>query len=403
MFTFYIVVLFALFAPYSFKSVSTNEVIPSDDWRKPPDSAEMIAQRGYPVEVHHVETEDGYILKAFRIPFGKKSVGGKRPPVILQHGILCSSDCWTIMSPEKGLAYRLVDSGYDVWVTNNRGAPYGKNHTKLTPDDQEFWDYSVHELGYYDVPALIDYILKQTGYSKLTYIGHSQGTSQFFIMGSTRPEYNDKVNVMAALGPVAYLDHTHGLIKLLSSMSSFLAKLAKLFNMHEVLEHPLVFQLANKVLCGPYSVLRPLCNDVFFYITGFDSPQMNNTIGSEIGNYCPTGATIKQLNHFAQLTHNGKFTMFDYGTEENMVKYNSLYPPQYDLTKVKCPVVLYHGQNDYISSPPEVVRLSKVLPNLVKRDLVDYPKFNHLDFMWAIDINKLLNNDVLKTIKKFHG
>lgn len=60
---------------------------------------ELIAREGYPVEVHEVETDDGYILELHRIPL-KES---KKPPVFLQHGILCSSSDWVIAGPEKGL------------------------------------------------------------------------------------------------------------------------------------------------------------------------------------------------------------------------------------------------------------------------------------------------------------
>lgn len=65
--------------------------------------------------------------------------------------------------------------------------------------------YSWHEIGYYDIPALIDYILNKTGHTKLYYIGYSQGTTVFCVMASERPEYNDKVEGMISLAPVVYL------------------------------------------------------------------------------------------------------------------------------------------------------------------------------------------------------
>lgn len=54
---------------------------------------------------------------------------------------------------------------------------------------------------------MIDYVLQQTGEEKLFYIGHSQGTTSFFVMASTRPEYNEKIRLMVALAPVAYMKH----------------------------------------------------------------------------------------------------------------------------------------------------------------------------------------------------
>jgi hypothetical protein len=45
---------------------------------------------GYPCEEHRAQTADGYILTLFRIP-PKHGGGLKRPPVLLQHGLLDSS------------------------------------------------------------------------------------------------------------------------------------------------------------------------------------------------------------------------------------------------------------------------------------------------------------------------
>lgn len=52
---------------------------------------------------------------------------------------------------------------------------------------------------------MIDYVLEKTGYSELYYIGHSQGTTAFYVMGSERSEYNAKVKGMISLAPIAFL------------------------------------------------------------------------------------------------------------------------------------------------------------------------------------------------------
>ncbi len=41
-----------------------------------------------------------------------------------------------------------------------------------------FWDWDLNEMSKYDLPCLIDYVLKQTGKEKVELIGHSQGTMQ---------------------------------------------------------------------------------------------------------------------------------------------------------------------------------------------------------------------------------
>lgn len=76
--------------------------------------------------------------------------------------------------------------------------------------------FSWHEMGMYDLPAMIDYILYQTGQQQLFYIGFSQGTTQFWVLMSLRPEYNKKIKLMSALAPVAYTGHIDGLLRPLS-------------------------------------------------------------------------------------------------------------------------------------------------------------------------------------------
>lgn len=51
----------------------------------------------------------------------------------------------------------------------------------------------------FDLPAMIDYVLKETGQKKLFYIGHSQGTSAAFALLSESPEYNEKVRQLSIL------------------------------------------------------------------------------------------------------------------------------------------------------------------------------------------------------------
>jgi pimeloyl-ACP methyl ester carboxylesterase len=54
---------------------------------------------------------------------------------------------------------------------------------------------------------MIDYIIKETGAPKIHYVGFSQGTTAFWVMTSTRPQYNDKIIGMQAMAPIAYLTH----------------------------------------------------------------------------------------------------------------------------------------------------------------------------------------------------
>lgn len=80
---------------------------------------------------------------------------------------------------------------------------------------KKFWNFSWHEIGKFDLPAMIDYVLLKTKFKKLHYIGHSQGTTAFFVMTSEMPNYNEKVLFMAALAPPVYMSNVdHQLIRI---------------------------------------------------------------------------------------------------------------------------------------------------------------------------------------------
>lgn len=176
----------------------------------------MITKYGYNAEVHYATTEDGYVLELHRIAGGPKSPPRKGKKVCyLQHGLVFSSASFVLSGPNHAISYRLADEGYDVWMGNSRGSIYSMNHTihkshaSFTRPfgSHGFWNFSLDEIGYYDVPASIDYVLNETGETKVHYIGHSQGTTAFFMMASERPEYQSKIQTAHAMAPAVFLNH----------------------------------------------------------------------------------------------------------------------------------------------------------------------------------------------------
>lgn len=82
---------------------------------------------------------------------------------------------------------------------------------------------------------MIDYILGITNQSKLFYIGHSQGTTSFFVMCSEKPEYNDKIRLMSAFAPVAYMSRiTNPFFQLLSNFHDSLEVSWCLYNFVQI-------------------------------------------------------------------------------------------------------------------------------------------------------------------------
>jgi len=83
------------------------------------------------------------------------------PVVFLQHGIFACSDFW-YKHLESSPAFMLVNQGFNVFIGNSRGNKYSRKHLYINPetDKKKFCDYSFYELGKYDAPAQIDFVLK---------------------------------------------------------------------------------------------------------------------------------------------------------------------------------------------------------------------------------------------------
>lgn len=74
-------------------------------------------------------------------------------------------------------------------------------------------------MGYYDLPAVVDAIINTTNKKEIVYIGHSMGTTMFYVMASSRPEYNPKIIASFSLAPVAYICHQESpIIKLIEAI-----------------------------------------------------------------------------------------------------------------------------------------------------------------------------------------
>lgn len=107
-------------------SVDISQAILAHKIRKAKDFEEICSIFGYIHEEHAVTTEDGYVLLLHRVT-SKKNAGSpqpgvrKKPVVFINHGLLTNSELYmTVVDSRKCLPLVLVDSGYDVWMGNNR-------------------------------------------------------------------------------------------------------------------------------------------------------------------------------------------------------------------------------------------------------------------------------------------
>lgn len=129
---------------------------------------------------------------------------------MLRTGLADSSQAFLRHRNEDSTAFKLYENGWDTWLLNGRGNKYSRRHTSLNCTDSRFWDFSWHEMGIYDIPATIDYILKKTHQKKLAYVGVSQGTAVILVTLAELPQYNDKISIANLMAPAIIFEHMHG-------------------------------------------------------------------------------------------------------------------------------------------------------------------------------------------------
>ncbi|XP_012285753.1 lipase 3 isoform X2 [Orussus abietinus] len=356
---------------------------------------ELIRKNGYPAEAHVVETEDGYLLTVHRIP------QDNAPTVLLQHGLLGSSADWVFSGKEKALAYILSDAGYDVWLGNVRGNTYSRSHVNLTISDPQYWNFSWHEMGVYDLPAVIRYIAERKKDNKLFYIGHSMGTTMFYVMASERPEITKGIQVMLSLAPVAFMTHVRSPIRLIAPFAKDIEIVTELLGANEFLPQNTFLRVLAKYVCDKVNWEKELCANIFFIFSGFDQAEFNDTLIPVILGHSPAGTSTRTVVHYAQEIQSGEFRQFDYGSSTNKRVYNNTTPPSYDLTKINVPVAIYYADNDWLASVNDVLRFYTKLPIKAGKYRVPYPKFSHLDFLWAIDAPSMIYTRVLSMLQQY--
>jgi len=242
---------------------------------------ELIKNKGYPVEEHNVTTQDGYILTMHRInkPDSSSSSSLKQV-VLLQHGLMDSSSTWVVNFANQSLGFILADNNYDVWLGNHRGNRYSQSHIKYNTTQEEYWNFSLFnnlifhlikciifldEFASYDIPAMINYVTRQTNQSKIYYIGHSQGAMVLLArLSRNNDDLAEKIKIFIAMGPVAYLGNVIGPIKKVAEIG--VHYWYKLFGRKVFLPSNTLTELIADKICG--QIGRKLCMEMVNLISG---------------------------------------------------------------------------------------------------------------------------------------
>ncbi|NWZ63828.1 LIPM Lipase, partial [Acrocephalus arundinaceus] len=357
--------------------------------------SEIIRYHGYPSEEYEVTTEDGYILAVYRIPAGRSDRNtGQRPAVFLQHAFLGDATHWISNLPNNSLGFVLADAGYDVWLGNSRGNTWSLKHKTLKPCQKEFWQFSFDEMGKYDIPAELNFIMNKTGQKDVYYIGHSEGSTAGFIAFYTHPELAKRVKVFFALGPVTACPHaTSPLVKI----TNLPQPLLRLVLGCKGAAHQIEF------LKGPVTQfctsLDKFCAHVLCYIAGGSVKNINTSRVDMYVGHSPAGTSVQNIFHWQQLAHTDQFQAYDYGSKENMKIYNQTAPPVYKIEEIKIPTAVWSGGQDTFADPKDMARLLPRITNLIYHE--NFPAWGHLDFIWGLDATEKMYLKIIELLKKY--
>lgn len=367
------------------------------------DFVDICSLFGYEPEEHIVQTGDGYLLGLHRLAYrkGEEGVrvnqgkdGVKKKVVYLHHGLLMCSEVWVCLTEEQRcLPFQLVERGYDVWLGNNRGNKYSKKSVKHSPLSNEFWDFSIDQFAFHDIPDSINYILEVTGQPSLSYVGFSQGTAQAFATLSIHPTLNDKIDVFVALAPaMAPTGLPNPLVdSLMKASPNFLFLL---FGRRSILSSTTMWQT---IFYPPiYVRIIDTCVSMLF------NWKCNNiSRWQKLAGYLHlfSFTSTKSVVHWFQIIRHKNFQFYDDEIHApfSVVASERFYKPvKYPTKNIKTPIVLLYGGSD------SLVDINVMLKELPRGTVAKkIAKYEHLDFLWASDVDQLVFSHVFEALELY--
>jgi lysosomal acid lipase/cholesteryl ester hydrolase len=307
-----------------------------------------------------------------------------------------NSEVWVCISEEERcLPFALANQGYDVWLGNNRGNKYSKKSTRFSPTSLEFWNFSIDQFAFHDIPDSIDYVLNTTSQPSLAYVGFSQGTAQAFATLSIHPGLNDKVNLFIALAPaMSPAGLRNGIVDALVKASPDVLFLA--FGRKSILSSATMWQ---SILYPPIFVRLIDMSLSFLFAWHCRNISPHQKLAAYPHLYSLT--STKSVVHWFQIIRNKCFQMYDDDASNafSIGASNRYYKvPKFPTRNIKTPIVLVYGGSD------SLVDIRVMLKELPKHTVAtEVPHFEHLDFLWAQDVDKLVFPHVFDALKYYSG
>ncbi|KAL0235292.1 hypothetical protein GEMRC1_001874 [Eukaryota sp. GEM-RC1] len=381
--------LYLIFPFFLFFAVSLADHVSPDVHRTFP---EIIRSYNVPIETYNITTADGYILSLFKIPSARPSTRD----VLLVHGLAVNVASWVFGGPSVSIPMAIHnDTSFNTWILAMRGTTHSLSHTIYITHDDQFWDFTLDQITKYDLPTAIAFIRHQNSTSKLTLIGHSQGSANILGCLALNPSLQSYIDRAIVLAPAVSLRHVK------ATLFKYLAKIPASY-VTSILGHKSFLgtpAVIERIIPGFCSIVKSVCRFAICLLTGCTG--LGNVAQDRVAvitAHAPDTTSVRNLIQFSQMvsSHDGLFRMYDYGDEKtNFVHYGSSTPPVYPLHSIKVPLYLWSFKHDALVTPKDALEVSKMIP-WEEWEVVE--GWGHGDVLWDQDLRRLFLNKFLNQL-----
>lgn len=327
----------------------------------------FMSNNGFPLEEHQVKAQDGYLLSVWHLK--PKAPSGK--VVFMQHGL--ADTAWTFFQlGAKSLPFLLLKEGFDVWLGNIRGNVFS---AKLNPSKTKS-EYTIDDFVTYDLPAMINHVKSNVGAKKMSYIGHSQGTTVFFMLTMHNPSLIDTTfDHFVALGTVPNIAHTKfAPIELLDKIYGVLKEIS-------IMDSLSLSDTQRNLLASFCKISPGICGK--FFDAGASIKPSGRMDYKNLYNflyYFPGGTCKTNLLHWSQIHKMKKLVYYNpsFDTEKTAKEYNTD-----NLKKWKIKSLIARTDDDTFSSYQDVSDFYYVVENKSLIKLLDLKNYGHMDVLAA--------------------
>ena len=283
----------------------------------------------------------------------------------------------------------------EVQFGNNRGNKYSKKSTRHSPNSHAFWNFSIDDFAFHDIPDSINYILETTSQRSLSYIGFSQGTAQAFATLSIHPTLNDKVDVFVALAPaMSPAGLSNGIVDSLIKASPEVIFLA--FGRRSILSSATMWQ---SILYPP--IFTRLIDMSLSFLFGWHAKNISTHQKLAAYPHLYSYTSTKSMVHWFQIIRNRCFQMYDDDVQAplSLAASDRYYKvPKFPTRNIKTPIVLVYGGSD------SLVDIKVMLKELPRHTIAkEIGHFEHLDFLWAQEVDTLVFPYVFAALEEYAG